>query len=246
MDNYSDNIEIFDAYLNQQLNQEERQEFEKRLESDSDFRNAFNDHQMLVSALQKASRKSNNDFGEALQKMTKEEMESVTGSSQVNSTGATSKKKPTKVISLAKVRNIFSIAAILVVIAGIGFHKYSENRTNAKICDAIFAAGFNPSPTVSRGLSQTDYETYVTAIEQIQSNRLDDAVKALEQLYADADWEMKIEYGTTLAYAYIKQHDLQKARSLINLLIKISKKVYGEPTPELLNLLNALQGTYFA
>jgi hypothetical protein len=53
---------------------------------------------------------------------------------------------------------------------------------------------------------------------------------------------MKIEYGTSLAYAYVKAHDLDKAWETINSVKSISQQLYGETPLELESLIQAMSG----
>ena len=53
---------------------------------------------------------------------------------------------------------------------------------------------------------------------------------------------MKIEYGTSLAYAYVKAHNLEKAWDIINKVKSISQRLYGETPVELESLIQAMNG----
>ena len=85
-------------------------------------------------------------------------------------------------------------------------------------------------------------ETYSDAINKLKNGETNQAIIALEELYGKADDEMKIEYGTSLAYAYVKAHDLEKAWDTINKVKSISRQLYGETPLELESLIQAMNG----
>lgn len=154
------------------------------------------------------------------------------------------KSKP-KMVKVSTVLKWVLVVAVVLVGACYGGYRYYAKTTNAKICDAIFAAGFHPKTTLARDVDEDDYDLYDRAVEFIYNDNLDEAARILEQLYNDADFDMKIEYGTSLAYVYVKQHEVEKARKLIGKLIKMSRKLYGSVPDELTVLLEALEGSYF-
>jgi predicted Zn-dependent protease len=128
------------------------------------------------------------------------------------------------------------------MIAGAGGYQYQQIQTRNKLCDAIFTAGFNPDLTLTRSGDQSDSETYSDAINKLKNGEINQAITALEELYGKADDEMKIEYGTSLAYAYVKAHDLEKAWDTINKVKSISRQLYGETPLELESLIQAMNG----
>ena len=106
---------------------------------------------------------------------------------------------------------IFFIAASVCIF---GFQQYYSHQFNDKLCDVIFEMGYSPDTTANRSGSQADYQAYAKAVNQVQQGQIEDAIPTLKQLYQNASAEERIEYGTCLAYAYLKNHDYKKARIL--------------------------------
>ena len=137
---------------------------------------------------------------------------------------------------------IFFIAASVCIF---GFQQYYSHQFNDKLCDVIFEMGYSPDTTANRSGSQADYQAYAKAVNQVQQGQTEDAIPTLKQLYQNASAEERIEYGTCLAYAYLKNYDYKKASVLVATLIRLAKSLYGEPTDDLVFLQKALSDKFF-
>ena len=147
-----------------------------------------------------------------------------------------------RVVPMRKIYGWVAAAAAVVFIAGVGGYQYQQQLTKNKICDAIFTAGFNPDMTMTRSGDTSESKSYSDAIKKLKNGETESAISALEKLYEKADDEMKIEYGTSLAYAYVKAHNLDKAWDIINKVKSISQRLYGETPIELESLIQAMNG----
>ncbi len=238
MEKYNNNIDLFDAYLNGKMSETNKAKFESQLNADSSLRQEFTIHKELVAGLQHAGEEADLEFENALKHISNEEMGKLVERKPANN--KTSRQE--RVVPLRKVYSWVAVAAAVVIIAGAGGHQYYQTQTRNKLCDAIFTAGFNPDLTITRSGDQSDSETYSDAINKLKNGETNKAITLLEDLYDKADDEMKIEYGTSLAYAYVKAHDLEKAWDTINKVKSISQQLYGEDPLELESLIQSLNG----
>ena len=238
MNNYKDNIDMFDAYLNGTMSDTDRAAFEAQLNADADLSQEFSIHKELIAGLQQAVADADQEFENALKHLSDQEIEKITEQATIRN-----KTIPQgRVVSLRKVYSWVAVAAAVVMIAGAGGYQYHQIQTRNRLCDAIFTAGFNPDMTLTRSGDQGDSEAYSEAINRLKHGETVDAISALEKLYSEANDEMKIEYGTSLAYAYVKAHDLDKAWETINSVKSISQQLYGETPLELESLIQAMSG----
>lgn len=238
MNNYKDNIDMFDAYLNGTMSDTDRAAFEARLNADSDLSREFSIHKELIAGLQQAGADADQEFENALKHLSDQEMEKITERATIRN-----KTIPQgRVVPLRKVYSWVAVAAAVVMIAGAGGYQYHQIQTRNRLCDAIFTAGFNPDMTLTRSGDQRDSEAYSEAINRLKHGDTAESISALEKLYSEANDEMKIEYGTSLAYACVKAHDLDKAWETINSVKSISQQLYGETPLELESLIQAMSG----
>lgn len=238
MNNYKDNIDMFDAYLNGTMSDTDRAAFEARLNADSDLSREFSIHKELIAGLQQAGADADLEFENALKHLSDQEMARIAGRKAANNRTTTQGR----VVPLRKVYSWVAVAAAVVMIAGAGGYQYHQVQTRNRLCDAIFTAGFNPDITLTRSGDQSDAEAYSLAISKLKKGETGEAIPALEKLYIAANDEMKIEYGTSLAYAYVKAHDLDRAWETINNVKSLSLQLYGETPLELESLIQAMSG----
>lgn len=238
MNNYKDNIDMFDAYLNGTMSDTDRAALEARLNADADLSREFSVHKELIAGLQQAGTDANQEFENALKHLSDQEMKKITERATIRN-----KTIPQgRVVPLRKVYSWVAVAAAVVMIAGAGGYQYHQIQTRNRLCDAIFTAGFNPDMTLTRSGDQRDSKAYSEAINKLKNGDTVDAISAFEKLYSEANDEMRIEYGTSLAYAYVKAHDLDKAWETINSVKSISQQLYGETPLELESLIQAMSG----
>lgn len=238
MSNYKNNIEKFDAYLNGTMSDTDRLAFEAQLKADADLDREFSMHKELIAGLQHAGAEADLEFENALKHLSDQEMARIAGRKAANNRTTTQGR----VVPLRKVYSWVAVAAAVVMIAGAGRYQYHQVQTRNRLCDAIFTAGFNPDMTLTRSGDQKDAEAYSDAINKLKKGETKEAISTLEKLYTEADDEMRIEYGTTLAYAFVKAHDLDRAWETIDHVKSISQQLYGETPLELESLIQAMNG----
>ena len=238
MNNYKDNIEMYDAYLNGTMSDTDKSAFESQLKADANMCQEFSIHKELIAGLQHAGAEADKEFENALKHLSDQEMERITKRKRSKNETA----PQGRVVPLRKVYSWVAVAAAVVMIAGAGGYQYNQVQTRNRLCDAIFTAGFNPDMTLTRSGDQRDAEAYSDAINKLKKGETKEAISTLEKLYTEADDEMRIEYGTTLAYAFVKAHDLDRAWETIDHVKSISQQLYGETPLELESLIQAMNG----
>ena len=72
-------IELFDRYINNQLSEKEREEFNALLKSDEDFASDFNVYLFTVDGICREVQQDNIDFGVAMKKLSQEQLRSIIG-----------------------------------------------------------------------------------------------------------------------------------------------------------------------
>lgn len=92
-----DNIELFDDFINDNLSEKERHEFKNRLQSDKDFASEFKMYCLSIIGISKEVEQDNRDFGEAMKRISKEDLLDIIGA----------KKKKFEEISSFKVSEHF-------------------------------------------------------------------------------------------------------------------------------------------
>ena len=246
------NEEIFDSYLKGTMSQDERTKFEEKLKTDQTLHKKFKRYIYLVDSLKKAARKDNNEFGQALKKITKEQLQSIT---QPNKRG---KSGMSKIISIKSISTYtLSIAATLILC----FWGFSSHYNKLQNDNDLYSSNFNALTadyldSESRGggtlstkdatiLEQAkqfyvdyDYEKALHKLDGLKNkrpvmqatcllklNRTDEAIKLLAEEYKNSQ---DGEAGWYLALAYIKKHDKASAIRILkdveNMGIGISDK----------------------
>ena len=229
---------MYDAYLNGTMSDTDKSAFESQLKADANMCQEFSIHKELIAGLQHAGAEADKEFENALKHLSDQEMERITKRKRNKNETA----PQGRVVPLRKVYSWVAVAAAVVMIAGAGGYQYNQVQTRNRLCDAIFTAGFNPDMTLTRSGDQRDAEAYSDAINKLKKGETKEAISTLKKLYTEADDEMRIEYGTTLAYAFVKAHDLDRAWETIDHVKSISQQLYGETPLELESLIQAMNG----
>ena len=234
---------MFDAYLNNLMSADDKQALEQRLAQDSDLRQELQMHKELVYCLQKTRSEANHEFGQALKGISDEDFRQIIAEKKVDKALEDEDKSIGRVVPLKKVYRWMSIAAMLVFIVGIGVHKYQQHQSRNQAFEAIYATGFNPDNLLDA--SRQDGEMTPAkndlnnAIKQMDIDP-EKAAQQLEVLFAstaaDAQ-DIKTDCGIALAYAYVKAHDIEKAKETIQ---KVGQLNDGLLPEELENLQRAL------
>lgn len=253
MKNFDNNMEMFDAYLNNEMSSDDRKEFEALLGSDNTLKQEFRDYKELLCALQASCSEADKEFEEAMRGISDEDMKNIVSSKKEQGTHTQihNEEKPKgKMVPLRTVYRWVSAAAVALLVLGVGSHLYLGRQLKNKMCSAIAMShdfyGIDELPVARGGEDEKalkyekQQQEYNQAIDLINGNKTDEAIKILENLYKSEDVNELIEYNSSisLAYAYVKNHDIDNAKRIIGEV----KKEKGDDTPtELLNLEKALK-----
>lgn len=83
-------IDLYDKYINDQLSEKERADFDARLESDEDFASDFKVYLFTVDGICREAHQDNLDFGLAMKGLSKDQLKEIIGKQDVGSTAAAS------------------------------------------------------------------------------------------------------------------------------------------------------------
>lgn len=210
-------IELFDSYINNQLSDAQRSEFDNRLKSDEDFASGFKVYLMTVNGICREAHQNDMDFGVAMKKLTKEQLREIIGSRH-EETRAASASTPDVVAAKPKVLRFrpwmwqaASIAAV-VVIAFTAVFKI-EQKSRFEVDNAIYACA-----DINTDLARAGGESI--NISTMSDDELKASLPTLVNMYQTAETTDEIaDNGYTLAMAYLKLHERDKAADVLNQLI---------------------------
>ena len=127
MKNYDNNIDMFDAYLNNLMSDDEKRSFEQRLNNEPEFKKEFKEYKQMIFLIQESCAEANQEFEQAMKNISDDTFKDVVSTEKEDSAHVTladdeAAKPKGRVIPLKKVYQWMSIAAMLVVIAGVGMN----------------------------------------------------------------------------------------------------------------------------
>ena len=205
-------IELFDKYINHQLSDMQRSEFDARLQSDEEFASDFKVYLLTVDGICQEARQDNLDFGMAMKSISKEQLKGIIG----RRAAVLPQKEPSsKSIWFVRFRpwmwQVASIAAV-VVIAFIVVYK-TEKNARYSVDNAVFTC-------VEMDINQARGGSDVFNIQYMSENELINIIPILIENYHSAKSLDEIaDNGFTLAMAYLRVHDRGEAKSVLNALI---------------------------
>lgn len=199
-----ENIELFDKYIKEELNESERQDVEKRLHEDKAFADEFRIYTTTVIGICKEAEQNDMDFGIALKNLSKDELKEIIGYKE--------RKTKNKVIFLKpSIRYIASIAAMLVVV----FSLYFTFQRNARMdVDNAIAMCYNEDIMLSRGGGET------IDIKGLTDEEIKERLPEFEQIFKKSvDDQTVADNGLALALTYIRLHQREDAANILHELI---------------------------
>ena len=246
---YDNNIEMIDAYLNGTMNVDDRTAFERMLSSDMDLKREFQEHKEFVSVLQATCSEANDEFEQALKGISEKDMKTIAADNKARNTQAEEKPRE-RVVPLRTVYRWMSAAAAVLLVAGVGFHLLQSRQAVNSKYDAIAMThnfrNLNPesSPiqgvgSISQDRQKKGIKEYNQAIDLLENNETEEAISMLEKLYQSDDTSKKVkdESAVSLAFAYVKNHDIDNAKRIIS---EVKNEKGDKTPPSLLNLEKAL------
>lgn len=210
-------IELFDNYISNQLSDVQRSEFDVKLKTDEEFASDFKAYLFTVDGICREAHQDNLDFGLAMKSLSKEKLNEIIGKQDVALPVAASAYSETKEVKARKVRfkpwmwQVASIAAVVIIAFTVVFN--IEKKARYTVDNAIYAFAYiNPDLTRSGG-EPID-------ISAMTDDELKVKLPELASLYKSASTTDDIaDYGNALAMAYLRLHDRDKAKEVLEQLV---------------------------
>ena len=228
MKNYDNNIDMFDAYLNNMMSDNDKIAFEKRLDEEPELRQEFKEHKQLIFLIQESGAEANQEFEQAMKNISDEDFQNiVTSKKEVSAPGNIAKEeaavKPKgRVIPLKKAYQWMSIAAMVVLVAGVGMNMMQRsnfNQLKLAYCEELVSehTPFEELRAPKGGSSSSVEDKYKIAVDKLNDKKTDEAINILEDIYKDqaTDIVQKSDIGYELAYAYVNVGDFSNAKRVI-------------------------------
>lgn len=210
-------IELFDNYINNQLSDAQRSEFDAKLKSDEEFASDFKAYLFTVDGICREAHQDNLDFGLAMKSLSKEKLKEIIGKQDVALPAAASADSEAEEVKPRVVRfkpwmwQVASIAAVVIIAFTMVFN--IEKNARYSVDNAIYAsADINPDLARSGG-EPID-------ISAMTDDELKVKLPELASLYKSASTTDEIaDYGYALAMAYLRLHDRDKAKEVLEQLV---------------------------
>lgn len=210
-------IELFDNYISNQLSDAQRSEFDAKLKADEEFASDFKAYLFTVDGICREAHQDNLDFGLAMKSLSKEKLNEIIGKQDVALPVAASAYSETEEVKARKVRfkpwmwQVASIAAVVIIAFTMVFN--IEKNARYSVDNAIYAsADINPDLARSGG-EPID-------ISAMTDDELKVKLPELASLYKSASTTDEIaDYGYALAMAYLRLHDRDKAKEVLEQLV---------------------------
>lgn len=232
-------IELFDSYINNQLSDAQRLEFDNQLKSDEDFASDFKVYLMTVNGICREAHQNDMDFGVAIKNITKEQLREIIGprneAEKAASSQTTETVKPKVLRFKPWMWQVASIAAV-IIIAFTAVYRIEQNSRLA-VDNAIYAcADINIDLARSSGGTINVYS--------LSDEELKEAIPTLTNLYQNAKSIDEVaSYGNVLAVSYIRLHERDKAAEVLNDIIDKcqDESFYAEDVAKWKSILNLIK-----
>lgn len=234
-------IDLYDRYINNQLSDKERADFDARLESDEDFASDFKVYLFTVDGICREAHQDNLDFGLAMKGLSKDQLKEIIGKQDVGSTAAafiaeSSGIEKTKVLRFRPwMWQAASIAAVVVIAFTVVLN--IEKTARYSVDNAIYAcAEINPD-LVRAGGEPLD-------VKSMSDDELKAQLPELISLYQSASNNDEVaDNGYALAMAYLRLHDRDNAKVILERLVSRldGNTDYAESVSRWKSILNLLK-----
>ena len=242
MKEYDNNIELFDAYLNNSMSANDRQAFEMRLAQDAAFRQEFTAHKEMVYLLQKSCSEADREFEVAMKGISDDDFQKIVSVKKPDSASIAGDRPKARMVPLKTVYHWMSAAAVVLLLVGIGSNMLWNRNAGQITTDSVQmgrdfnnAPGLPPrQPDVARGGDEDlEADNFATALTELSNGNFDQGIQMLENLYKNASTQPRKErIGTELIYAYYMRaaSDPDAAKRIIERLKKENNgKLPNEP-----------------
>lgn len=201
-------IELFDNYINNQLSDVQRSEFDARLESDEEFASDFKVYLLTVNGICREARQDNLDFGKAMKSLSKEQLQQIVGQRNNLQSNLSQKEKSVKVLRFKPwIWQVASIAAIIVIAFTAVFN--IDKNARYSVDNAIYAC-----VEINSDLTRDGSE--ILDIRSMSDDELKENLHKLVSNYNSAETSDEVtDNGFALAMAYLRLHDREKAKEVL-------------------------------
>lgn len=205
-------IELFDNYINNQLSDAQRSEFDARLESDEEFASDFKVYLLTVNGICREAHQDNLDFGMAMKSLSKEKLNEIVGMRNLESPEVSSNGKSVKILRFKPwMWQVASIAAVVVIAFTVVFN--IEKNARYSVDKAIYACA-----EISTDLTRDGSE--ILDIQSMTDEELTNKLPLLVANYNSAQsYDDIADNGFALAMAYLRLHDRENAKEILQKLV---------------------------
>lgn len=205
-------IELFDNYINKQLSDTQRSEFDARLESDEEFASDFKIYLLTVDGICREAQQDNIDFGMAMKGLTKEKLQEIVRYRNIYRPEISSNIESVRVLRFKSwIWQIASIAAVVVIVFTVVFN--IEKNARYSVDNTIYACA-----DINTELTRDGSE--VIDIKSMTDDELKNKLHLLVVNYNSAESTDEIaDNGFVLAMAYLRLHDRDNAKEVLNKLV---------------------------
>ena len=199
-----ENQELFDKYIKGLLSEIEKSDFESRLNTDKTLSSEFKTYLFVVKGIQKEEQQDCADFGAAMKKLTKEQLQEIVG--------VKAKPRQEKVLKFSPwLWSSMSAAAVVAIVVMISFNMIKQSHmdlNNAQYMAYNIIAEHNFEDGGFRGGANLAIEDF----SAISDEELKEKLPLYETAYQQGQDEL---IGLNLAMIYLKLHDKDKALEIL-------------------------------
>ena len=212
-----ENQELFDKYIKGLLSEIEKSDFESRLNTDKTLSSEFKTYLFVVKGIQKEEQQDCADFGAAMKKLTKEQLQEIVG--------VKAKPRQEKVLKFSPwLWSSMSAAAVVAIVVMISFNMIKQSHmdlNNAQYMAYNIIAEHNFDDGGFRGGANLAIEDF----SAISEEELKEKLPLYETVYQQGQDEL---IGLNLAMIYLKLRDEDKALEILKELnAKYPESEYG-------------------
>lgn len=212
-----ENQELFDKYIKGLLSETEKSDFESRLNTDKTLSSEFKTYLFVVKGIQKEEQQDCSDFGAAMKKLTKEQLQEIVG--------VKTKPRQEKVLKFSPwLWSSMSAAAVVAIVVMISFNMIKQSHmdlNNAQYMAYNIIAEHNFDDGGFRGGANLAIEDF----SAISEEELKEKLPLYETTFQQGQDEL---IGLNLAMIYLKLRDEDKALEILKELnAKYPESEYG-------------------
>ena len=235
-----DNIDLFDKYIKGELSEKERHEFDARLKNDKGFADDFKVYSATIIGICKEAEQDNKDFEVAMKHISREQLREIIGKKNDNKAEIpTDASKVVKTIKPNFFRTWMWQAACWVAIIGgaaIWIVRADKNGRYA-VDNAIYASAY-----VYEGQSRGPIN--IPDLNSLTEKELKDKIPSFVVQFNECEDSDDIyKVGYPLAMAYMRLHERDKAKEILNEMINrlSADEDYTEEVSKLKSILDILK-----